>query len=1111
MTREKAKQLIKPLRLLSFIVALAMIFTWIPMGLVSPQINKASAGNASFFNINETRFTNPAQTTAFNNTTAMEINNPLFEIADGSYLRTHPDGWTFTGPGAAQSANIVAGAYDTHRFDEFVDSHFDGPTNKPDHIAIMQSNSANSSVLVLANTGTGSVTANFSQRLPVFHADGFFRVTVDFYAVSTQNKSAVYLTPSQNFFDERRPTPHVIVEQMRNSYMAENESRWQTATFLVKTNTREDITFDLSLHLGRQGAAGSGVVYYDNVTVSTFTEQFFRETVWRNAVLDKEYALAGGEDIVRLENARNTTLVDLTRPFDAQPDQVPVLFGDNNVLPAENFNIPNNGNATSSFRSIGNVSDRVQVHPNIAVGQIHNVINFEGENVQVLGNNSYLPYGYQDGVMMVSTINARAGVVFRNPDYSVPVHGTDGNEFTSDLSLRVENHAIYMISFYSLSTADTFIRIYDTRFGTQQPNFVNPWHSGFVHLLSNPTLTTDSRNGWVLNTVFLTGESFNDRNHVDVNIEFWVGGTQNTTGYLLIDDFQIVQVSTTYMERHVHHENSMSFVMDVLQPTTDITNAHFNIGRNRNTVSEVNGNNVMVRYPLIANGWEVELEGETVTDHENQYRIINGIVNTASDHWAHHGTLPVEGIRSGTAYGNASNPGRINNSVTTRNEFNNVYMMQNMELTHQRVMSDPFPLGSGSSNVISFDAATDQLTNNQVWAVIELNGREVSRHRLHNGIGLAAPSGWRNYSIVINTSNFSAPLATISFVLGSEQNPTKGILFIDNVLLNQRQITEDDPADHTVDLSDPSRLYRETGGPNTDIAHSLFFENIGRDEARIEFHRPSDTLYIVADNQSARIRSTLNETINVGVRYLYTVYVRANAFSVGLGTNNDNYIHNPDGDPFPWGLSISLVNGREAAGDERIDTYGGFINMRQEDIEVLRRQTMNLDTVNGPVPVVRLQFVIHPGQSIDLALLIEFGSYYQPVTGQIGIVGTRLEEISETQFNSLVLSSHTREITTYIRPPADEGEPGEAAETNFDWLILPSLIMAVAVIIAVVGTAMRRIKFKRHIAKSHTSYERDDSRSIKTAPIAKEAKPSKPKKKSTGTPTKTPRKLNTEN
>jgi hypothetical protein len=55
--------------------------------------------------------------------------------------------------------------------------------------------------------------------------------------------------------------------------------------------------------------------------------------------------------------------------------------------------------------------------------------------------------------------------------------------------------------------------------------------------------------------------------------------------------------------------------------------------------------------------------------------------------------------------------------------------------------------------------------------------------------------------------------------------------------------------------------------------------------------------------------------------------------------------------------------------------------------------------------------------------------------------------------------------------------------------------MGIAVIIAVAGFTVRRIKFKKHIGKHHTSYARDDFESripkkdLKT-PIAKKA-PSK--------------------
>ena len=1117
MIGKNIQQLIKPVRLLSFLVVLAMIFTWVPMGgLIFSGHGKVTV-NASLWN-DETRFADPMQGAAFTSA-PIEITNPLFDVGMTEYVhfQPNPSGWVFTGPGAAQNAMVVAGAYDTHRLDDFLDNQFEG-INRNDipHITKIESNSAGSHVLALANRTLGSVSANFTQRLPQFHTDGFFMVTVDFYAVGTRDRSAIYLSPSQSFTDSQRPIPTISVEQLTsygdpNLNMGEFDSIWQTATFLVKTDARASIEFDLALHLGTRGAGGSGVVYYDNVTVTAFNEQLFYP-IWNAALADQNYAL-DGTDINRVRDARNTVLVDLTRPHECRytiapspVDFAPVLFGNNNVLQPVNFDIPNSGAATSFFRTIGTPQDNVRIHPNIAVGQIHNQLNFVTDDIQVLGNNSLLSNTYQDGVMMIAASSGRAGVKFRHPAYSVPVHVIapviGPVQYTSDLSLRVENHAIYMISFYSLSTTDTYVRITDTRFGTSHPDFISPFNSNFISLRHNQVEgTTNSRNGWILNTIFLSGESFNDRNHVDVNIEFWVGGLNTTTGYLMIDDFQIVEVSTAYMERHANHENSIRISMDEnrLLDTIHIENSHFNFGRNRNTISMVNGNPVMARYPLVARGWGVEVEGETVTHHENEGRIITGIVNTDPDHWMRNAALSVtSGDRTGSAYGSAANPGSIGTAEIVRNYFNNILMIQNARPTHQRVTSSTINLGMNSNNVISFDAATDQLSNNQVWALVEVNGREVARLRLHTGTTpgeLGGLTAWRNYSIAVNTSAFSAPTATISFVLGGENElENTGILFVDNVLLNRVQVTEDNPADHTVDLSDPSRLYRETGGPNPDWAHSLFFENapgFADNSSTIEFHRPTNTLFVRADNSHTKVQSVLNETIGVGARFLYTVYVRIDAINVHL--DDADIVPNDDGDPHPWGLSIFLTDGRDA-----YNTSGGFIHMRQSDIIAIKNsQRTTIDVGTDRVEVIPFRFVINPGQSIDLALTIEFGSEYQPVTGQIGIVKTSLEEISQATFDSWVNNANTREIKTSIRPQPPTEPDAEPTPANFDWLVLPTIIMAIAIIIAVVGTVLRRIKFRRHIAKSHTSYERDDARSTKTAPIAKEAK--KPRKLKTDT------------
>jgi hypothetical protein len=178
-----------------------------------------------------------------------------------------------------------------------------------------------------------------------------------------------------------------------------------------------------------------------------------------------------------------------------------------------------------------------------------------------------------------------------------------------------------------------------------------------------------------------------------------------------------------------------------------------------------------------------------------------------------------------------------------------------------------------------------------------------------------------------------------------------------------------------------------------------------------------------------------------------------------------------------YGLSLRIKNFAE---EERMD--GGFINLTNEDLA-------NLSSFGE----IKLTFLIKSGTPLDLSLEIEFGNEDALVVGALGIRGLELKEISDDMFDARSAEENdwTRVITTSTREPEKEEEEREPG-ANLDFLLIPSLITGAAVIFAVVGFTVRRIRFRRHIGRHHTSYARDDfetkiPRKELKAPTAKKA------------------------
>lgn len=1040
MERTRAKKII------CFIAAIAACLLMMPTNALGTIVH---AVNAPWYMEELHSFTVNQSSTNFTSK-SFDVKNPYFgESVVTEFVDGHTSGWELS------NSNAIAGVVNTTAFDTFKgreDFSENVRSDKPEFAdtAFMaqspsSSHSGSPNVLVMANKSTGTATANYSQKLDEFWADGYFEVKVDFYAV--RSVSAIYLIPETDFTDGRA-LPRVDVKQISiapgsvgpdgfvySTTAIPNLSVWQTATFLVKTDRLEAVTFKLSLHLGHYGnGPAKGVVYYDNIRVTGYSADKFEQT-FNNA---------------KAANHNLTCVVDLSEPAHLSAPNIAPYSATKQI--SEDFN-----NETTKFKQVQSFAtpDNTHIMPFVRISNIPAVLNMKDSKSQFFG----ITKQENRGAMLLSAVDAQVSLQYHEP-------------------IIINRQEIYMINFYAIASADSigYFRIRDVRHETlavpdwQRPNLYN---SGFMPVKLQTSASSESHNNWALNSVFLVGEAFED---TKVDFEFWVGGTENTTGIMLVDDFSISRVSMEYYEKHQSSNNVTTCDLDWLTPTATVNNANFNVGSKRSNIAA---------FPLVASEWQISLEGELVQDNFAERRIINGIVNTDPDHWMKNNVAFTEqqqrdyNMPYGRAYGTAINPYEIWHNQQSIN--NNIYMMQNVASTYQTVESNSFTLVSDTRNVISFDTATFNLSTREVWAIIEIGDREVTRLKLVPEIGgITGMTDWRNYSIVVQTSRFTSPSTKLTFALGSSADLTTGTLFIDNIRVNDKDIAVNPSRTISVDLNDTSKLFMRTT-TNEDIGgESLFFVPEDKTTASAFYNVKSDVLAISTTGVSnAKISNTMIDTLTEEKAYEYIVKIDPNAHvSIDKSYNNTNEKTEPE-----WGMTIR-IKGMD----------GGFVNLKTEDFKEMPKSSEGF---------IELRFLVKFGGALELALEIEFGNKDVIVQGAIGIKGLELKEYDDEQFNSAKEDLLTRIITTSTQTPdTDTGEEGSKQSLSF--LIIPSLITGAAIIFTIVASTVRRIKFGHHIQQHHTSYARDDfetkipKKDLK-APTAKKApKEAKKKQKTDG-------------
>ncbi|HJD06056.1 MAG TPA: hypothetical protein IAB72_04230 [Candidatus Onthoplasma faecipullorum] len=123
-------------------------------------------------------------------------------------------------------------------------------------------------------------------------------------------------------------------------------------------------------------------------------------------------------------------------------------------------------------------------------------------------------------------------------------------------------------------------------------------------------------------------------------------------------------------------------------------------------------------------------------------------------------------------------------------------------------------------------------------------------------------------------------------------------------------------------------------------------------------------------------------------------------------------------------------------------------------------------------------FYINPTDDTTTYLQFSLGSALTPVTGDVFFGGIEfVDEGIDTVFDSVVEDGHTLKLqTTTETTDEEESDTSEDANNNgsVNWLyILPSLVFALAIVIAVVGILVRKVKWKKPTRKSKTEYDRN--------------------------------------
>ncbi|MFA6667553.1 MAG: hypothetical protein WCS51_04300 [Bacilli bacterium] len=544
--------------------------------------------------------------------------------------------------------------------------------------------------------------------------------------------------------------------------------------------------------------------------------------------------------------------------------------------------------------------------------------------------------------------------------------------------------------------------------------------------------TTDSlTNDWVEYTFYVLGNEFET---VDMGLQLWVGSdSTDTRGYAFFDEIRISEISL-----EDYNAVSTSDTAKTLQLTSledpDIANATFNSITDNVSDSVYN-----------PKSWEFY----SSIDDENQY---SGIINTNSS------------LYNNNEYGLVANPGVLpsySGTETINTDYNNILMVRNAEPQTQYFESEEITLDANSVYAISVYANSASGTEDGFIKLM------TSDDILLTSFTNITSSSWNLYTFYVNTSYDSLTIK-IQLGLGNDDDSATGWVFFDNLKSETSDselvaITQNN-YNKTVDLSVEN--FNTTTGSATNGIYSTNYwsgNNNGNTNSQI--------IAGVLDGSQSNIFNVDIEPLdeeNPNVMVIHsgsdTYYSMINAFDYTLTA--DSY-YKVEVIVKTVGLSQSIEN-QTTDDDDEIYIFGASIDLSNLD---------GLTAINTNGEWKTYTFYVKTGSSsITTNLSISLGDENALTSGTVFIDTVQLSNIEETVYEDGVEDAKDDDLVMVIDDSADddeEEEETEATSADLSLIDISGMIIVLALVIAIVGTIIKRNKKQETVVVERPVYNRD--------------------------------------
>lgn len=435
---------------------------------------------------------------------------------------------------------------------------------------------------------------------------------------------------------------------------------------------------------------------------------------------------------------------------------------------------------------------------------------------------------------------------------------------------------------------------------------------------------------------------------------------------------------------------------------------------------------------------EISMSGEvkvttpnhwTITKSSTTYEQVGGVFNIKDYHKLNKSNLS-----------NMYNPGFI---ATINTETNNVLMLHNEMQDYLYATSDTFTLSKSTNYVLSVWVNARANTSG---ANIGLYYDDVIVAKIDN---INTNGDWKEYKLCVKTG-YDDIQVSLRLGLGTDTIGDNGYAFFDNCMITEGEYVAG--IENQYDLTNIFEYSNNDGTPT-------YFDMTLGDSASIVTNK------IV----------NLNEDIDYDFGALDREGIKAYA-----GENQKvMYINATTGDVYcklDSKLKYSLKSGSYYK--ICVDVYtGGLTNTKSgAGVSLTGIVDSEFKNISTDREWRTYTFLISPDSDVTTQISLLLGNEDESVGGLVVFAGLTFEEIASKDDYTLLINTADEYTKTVGEVEKDEEENEEETEkSEINWVLLTSTFTAIAVIIAVIGVAFKKLvkPGKKHAKNKRVEYDRE--------------------------------------